>query len=84
VITDVRRIGLLDTWLYVLVCFALASLACAAKNFLSVSLQGTPVCGVLCPSIFGARGFPLPDSLDWLFAVQIGAEAQLQALFDNL
>lgn len=79
-----QRTGLLETWMYVLVCFALAALVCAAKNFLSVSIQGTPVCGFLCPSIFGDRGFPLPTSLDWVFGIQVGAEARLQAAFDRL
>ena len=83
-ITHYHRIGVPDTWMYVLVCFALAALVCAAKNFLSASLQGTPVCGFLCPSIFGDRGFPLPTSLDWLFGLQVGAEAHLQAVFDRL
>jgi len=81
--THYHRTGFSDTWMYVLVCFALAALVCAAKNFLSLSLQGTPVCGFLCPSAFGDRGFPLPTSLDWLFSIQVGAEAQLQAVFDT-
>ncbi len=83
-ITHYHRTRLPDTWMYVLVCFALAALVCAAKNFLSVSLQGTQICGFFCPSIFGERGFPLPISLDWLFDIQVGAEAQLQAVFDRL
>jgi len=83
-IAHYQRTGLSETWMFVLVCFALAALVCAAKNFLSVSIQGTPVCGFLCPSIFGDRGFPLPTSLDWMFGLQVGAEAQLQAVFDRL
>jgi len=83
-ITHYHRTGLSETWMYVLVCFALAALVCGAKNFLIVAVQGTPVCGFLCPSIFGDRGFPLPTSLDWLFGIQVGAEAQLQAVFDRL
>jgi membrane protease YdiL (CAAX protease family) len=70
--------------MYVLVCFAVAALACAAKNFLSFSLQGNPVCGYLCPSIFGERGFAVPPILDWLFVLQVGAEEQLQTFFNRL
>lgn len=78
------RTGISETWMYVLVCFALAALACAAKNFLSFSLQGSAVCGYLCPSIFGERGFALPTTLDWFFSLQVGAEEQLQAYFSRL
>jgi membrane protease YdiL (CAAX protease family) len=79
-----HRAGMPETWMYVLVCFALAALVCAAKNYLSVSLQGTPLCGYMCPSVFGERAFALPTSLDWFFALQIGVEEQVQSLFNGL
>ena len=76
--------GMADTWMYILVCFALAALVCAAKNYISVSLMDTPVCAVLCPSLFGDRAFSLIPSLNWLFSLQINTEAQLQTLFNSL
>lgn len=79
-----NRAGMPETWMYVLVCFALAALVCGAKNFLSFSLQGTPLCGILCPSIFAERGFTLPSTLDWLFGMQVGAEEQVQSVFNRL
>jgi membrane protease YdiL (CAAX protease family) len=78
------RAGLLDTWTAILVCFAVAALVCAAKNYISVALLNTPVCGFLCPSIFGDRAFPSPEALSWLFSLQISAEAQLQTVFNQL
>jgi membrane protease YdiL (CAAX protease family) len=77
-----HKAGWSETWLYILVCFAIATLVCAAKNYLSVSLLGTPVCGLLCPSVFGNRALDLPASLDWLFGLQVGTEAHLQNIFD--
>jgi len=83
-ITHYHHAGLPEILGYVLICFALAALVCAAKNFLIFSLQGTPACGVLCPSVFGDRGFPLPTSLDWLFGMQISAEEHVQSVFDRV
>jgi len=54
----------------ILLCFALAVLACALKNYLAFLLQGTVYCKYLCPSLFGRQELLLPEFLNTLFALQ--------------
>ena len=65
-----KKIIGIDTWKYILLCFATIILFCSVKNYLVCLLYSTASCGYLCPSFLGRNLFIVPGSLQKVFGFQ--------------
>jgi membrane protease YdiL (CAAX protease family) len=76
-----RRPPTAVAWRWILTCFALVLLSCAAKNYLAVAVRDTALCPYLCPSLLGRDWlvFSLPV-LEQLFAWQHALQDALQGM----
>lgn len=64
------KTGCIDTWKYIFLSFAVIILFCSVKNYLVYLVYNTPSCKILCPSVFAASVFVVPDFVQKVFDFQ--------------